>query len=601
MDAVDKIVVIDFGGQYAHLIANRVRRLGVFSEIKEPDCRVSELSGAKGIILSGGPASVYADDAPEYNADIFNSGLPVLGICYGHQLLAHVNGAEIKGGAVCEYGNASLAVRKEVPLFEGLGDDETVWMSHGDTVIKLPYGFEIIGSTSDCEAAAVANVKKKLYGIQFHPEVTHTPNGMKILANFLFNVCRCKKEWSMENFIQSKVNELKKQVGNKKVFMLASGGVDSTVALALLADSLGNEKVHSLHVDTGFMRKGESNEVEDALKSLGYTNFNVLDASERFFKALENVVEPEEKRKIIGKLFMDIANEEIKNLDLDAENWLLGQGTIYPDTIETGRTKHSSLIKTHHNRVESIREMIAAGLVIEPLDELYKDEVRELGLKLGLPEQVVFRHPFPGPGLAIRALCSNGDAPPGIDSLSESANSIASGYGFSAVALPVKAVGVQGDSRTYKNAVALIGKLDWEKVEKCSTAITNKLSDVNRVCILLRPAKIETAKLIEGYLTRDRLDLLREADYVVHKVLEDRGLNSAIWQCPVVLIPVSINGVGESIVVRPVESMEAMTARFAALEFKVVEEIASKLAGIPGVGAVLYDVTHKPPATICWE
>ncbi|MCR4335291.1 MAG: glutamine-hydrolyzing GMP synthase, partial [archaeon] len=353
----EKIIVLDFGGQYAHLLARRVRDLKVYSEIMAPTVSSEELKNAKGIILSGGPQSVYDKDAIAFNPEIFELGVPILGLCYGQQLIAHALGGKVEPGKVKEYGSAQLNP-KHGKLFMGLPSKFTVWMSHGDKVKKLPKEFEGTGSTSDCEYASIANEKKKIFGLQFHPEVTHTEHGMQIISNFVFEICKCKENWTMKNYLEQKIKEIKKEAKDKNVFLLLSGGVDSTVCLALLDKALGYERIHALHVDTGFMRKNESETVKKELEKLGIQEVHLVDASEMFFEKLEGIFEPEEKRKIIGQLFIDIALEELNNLNFDTSTWLIGQGTIYPDTIETGGTENSKTIKTHHNRAPLIMQMM---------------------------------------------------------------------------------------------------------------------------------------------------------------------------------------------------------------------------------------------------
>ncbi|MFA4855346.1 MAG: glutamine-hydrolyzing GMP synthase [archaeon] len=595
------ILVVDFGAQYAHLIARRIRQLGVYSEIVLPEGPLERFKDCSGVVLSGGPASVYEKGAPTVDKRLFSLGKPVLGLCYGLQLIAHLLGGSVKRGCVREFGIAELAILKKEPLFHGLGKKETVWMSHGDRVEELPPGFEVIGSTADCENAAVADFSRNFFGLQFHPEVTHTPNGMKMLGNFVFGVCRCEKDWSLRGFVEEKVAGIRKQAGEKNVFLLASGGVDSTVALALLSRALGKERVFSLHVDTGFMRKNESASIKKVLASLGFSELKVVDASDDFFAALKGIADPERKREIIGAKFVEVQQRELAGLGLDKDKWLLGQGTIYPDTIETAETKHAAKIKTHHNRVPIIKAMIEAGRVIEPLAQLYKDEVRAVGEQLGLPKGLVWRHPFPGPGLAIRCLCSErrGNAvPKGLDAKIFGA---VKGLGFSAMALPVKSVGVQGDARTYAHPALLQGKLDWKAIEKASTLLTNGFREVNRCVFAVAPQKVVSVEPLKGFLSRERIGVLQEADAIVMDAIEKLGLLGEIWQFPTILLPLKVNGKGETIVLRPVESTEAMTARFYPMKENILNEIAEKLLALQGVGAVFYDVTHKPPGTIEWE
>ena len=598
----DWIAVVDFGGQYCHLIARRIRQLGVYSQIIEPDEKPEKLEGAKGIILSGSPHSVYGEKAPKLNPQFLKLGKPVLGLCYGHQLIAYEMGGRVSPGKTKEYGKASLSVKNKQALFEGLEEEEEVWMSHGDTVEELPKNFEIIASTPDCPNAAVANFEKNIFGLQFHPEVTHTPHGMKVLENFVVKVCQAKKEWNLENFLEEKLEEIKEKVGEKKVFLLASGGVDSNVVFAMLNKALPQEKVYGLHVDTGFMRKDESQEVKEAFERIGYTNFHVVDAEDFFLEKVKGLTDPEEKREAIGKAFLDIKAKEMKRIGLNEEEWLLAQGTIYPDTIETARTKHASKIKTHHNRVPVILELIEQGKVIEPVDELYKDEVRALGEKLGLPKELIWRHPFPGPGLAIRCLCAEKEIyPENKEEVEGQANETAGWYNLSAKLLPVKSVGVQGDERTYRHPVVLSGKVDWEALEQVSTRLTNKLKEVNRVVYSIFPENVESVAVVPNSLTKERLDLLREADAIVNEVVQKHNLMDEIWQFPVILLPLDINNSGmESIVLRPIHSTEAMTAKFAPLPDEALAEIKERISKLE-IGALFFDLTHKPPGTICWE
>ncbi len=597
----ERILVLDFGSQYTHLLARRVRQLGAYSEILAPTASREELENCRGIILSGGPASVYAENAPKFNPEIFKLGKPILGLCYGLQLIAKEMGGKVKRGSVKEYGTAKVKIAKKGKLLNNVKDNSVAWMSHGDKVEKIPPQFENLASTNDCEFAAIANPEKKIFGLQFHPEVTHTEEGMKVLGNFL-DICGCEKKWGMKNYLEEKVEEIRKEVGGRKVFLLVSGGVDSTIVLALLHRALGGEKIYAMHVDNGFMRKDESRTVKEELDKLGMNELNVFDASKQFLGAVKGVTDPEDKRKIIGNLFVEIADMQIKELSLNPDEWILGQGTIYPDTIETGGTKNADLIKTHHNRVKAIQELIDKGKIIEPLKLLYKDEVRELGQELGLPLNLVNRHPFPGPGLAIRALCSDGGEE-NLDELGKKANKLLKewGFNFRAVPLPVKAVGVQGDERSYRNVLALEGKMNCKELEECSTKLTNSLGEINRVVFALAPEKIESVKLLKKHLTKDRLDLLREADAISMEELSNAGLDEEVWQFPTVIIPVEVNGDGESIVLRPVLSREAMTARFAVLPREVIAKMVERITSLEGVGAVFYDVTHKPPATIEWE
>ena len=485
----DTVAVLDFGGQYAHLIANRVRRLGVYSEILDNEISADKLRHFKGIILSGGPMSVNGENAPMCDPKIFELGIPVLGICYDHQLMQKTLGGTVKQGNTKEYGLANLSITKQVGILKNIKPVSRVWMSHFDMVSNPADGFESIGSTEDCPTAALANIDKKFFGIQFHTEVTHTEEGMKILDNFL-GLCDLNKDWNIEQFIEEEIARIKKQIGDKKVFLLVSGGVDSTVCFALLEKALGKERVYGLMVDHGLMRLNEAENAEKALNEAGFRNLNVVNSSEEFFTALKGKSEPEVKRKIIGDLFWKVKEDSAKELNLNPDEWIMGQGTIYPDTIESGGTKHADKIKTHHNRVDLVQKMIEAGKVIEPIAQLYKDEVRELGEKLGLPHKLVWRHPFPGPGLGVRTLCVGKDEIDNQQDFSNTNNEIEKylkenfNSDIRVKILPTKSVGVQGDERTYRHPAALFTNLqDWDELEKISTAITNRFHEVNRVIL----------------------------------------------------------------------------------------------------------------------
>lgn len=595
---MDKIIVLDMGGQYCHLLTRRVRQLNVYSEIRNSDTKIEELKDAKGIIISGGPNSVNDEDAPEYDKRLFSLEIPILGLCYGHQLMSHALGGEISQGKIKEYGTANLKIKNKENLFNNMPDMETVWMSHGDVVSKLPDGFVVIGSTNNCETAAVANEKLRYYGLQFHPEVTHTPNGMKILENFVLGICKCEQEWTIHNYVEQKIEEIKQKVGNKNVFLLVSGGVDSTVCFALLEKALGTRRVYGLHVNNGLLRKNESRTVKKALTEHGFKNLHVVDARDDFLNALIGVYNPEEKRKIIGEKFIEVQQKVVEKLGLEPEKWLLGQGTIYPDTIETKGTRNADLIKTHHNRVEAVQKLIEEGKVLEPISELYKDEVRELGKKLGLPRSIVQRNPFPGPGFGVRCLCVEKDEKiENEEEINKRINEITSKYGLKAKILPIKSVGVQGDSRTYKHPVMLMGKSNWSKLEQVSTELTNNIEEVNRVIWLLHFSSFE-GRIKKFSIIKPRLDLLKEADNVVMEKLDEVSKRE-VWQFPVILMPYGMRG--ESVVLRPVYSKEAMTAEFAKLSPRVLKRVADALLKIYGIDAVFYDVTNKPPATIEWE
>lgn len=611
MKNVDTIAVLDFGGQYAHLIANRVRRLGVFTEIHSPSAPVSELEGVKGIIYSGGPSSVYAADAPEYNPEILSLPVPKLGICYGHQLIAQQLGGHVEPGKIKEYGIADLIVGDEnCPLLKGLPKESPMWMSHGDQVTKLPEGYKIVASTKDCAVAAVAfdsvSPDRQIYGIQFHPEVTHSKFGMKLLENFV-DITGAQKTWNMKSYLPLITERIQEQVKDRKVFLLVSGGVDSTVAFVLLNRVLGPEKVLGLHVDNGMMRLGESQKIMDFLTKEGMNNLKVCDASEHFLEKLKGVTAPETKRGIIGKEFLTVKDEEMAKLNLDPNQWMMAQGTIYPDTIESGGTKNADKIKTHHNRVQEVLDLMEKGLVLEPLADLYKDEVRALGEELGIPHNLVWRHPFPGPGLGVRLLCSDGVLTNDMvqfDNVKDNDGKSLAEYlqenHIDGYLLPIKSVGVQGDGRTYAQPFLITTPgLSWKLCEKFSTELANRFKAINRVIYQIGSVAKEAPVLVPQYATRENFDTLRKFDNICTEFLQKNDLYEKIWQMPVVSVPLHVQG-KPCIVMRPVNSTEAMTANFAEIDQGLLAGLWRKFEA-DDAGSLWYDVTHKPPGTIEWE
>ena len=592
-----RVAVIDFGGQYAHLIAKQLRHLGCYTIIVSPKNDLDELSGVSGVVLSGGPKSVTDPDAPPWNPALLELGIPTLGLCYGHQLLAQELGGSVGRAGKGEYGIAHLEVLGESPIFEGLADHEQVWMSHGDSVLELPPGFELLGRTRDCPVAAMGRRDRPVFSLQFHPEVKDTPCGKQVLDNFL-KLCGASRNWSMSRFLKESEEEIREYVGDRKVLFFLSGGVDSTVAYALLVRALGAERVLGLYIDQGFMRLNESEQVKETYTRLGW-NVKCVNASADFLAATDRITDPQKKRAAIGEEFIHTRGRILEELDLAGEEWILGQGTLYPDIIESGGSEHADTIKTHHNRIRGIEELIEAGQVVEPLRDLYKDEVRRLGEELGLPEAIVWRHPFPGPGLAINVLCSTGDDGPEREPAHEQAVEFCRERGYEAWVLPVRSVGVQGDQRTYAPPVAVRGPRDWEKLEALSTDLTNTHRVVNRVVLLLTP-EVPPLDVHEGYLTADRLDVVRQADAVMLAALERYELMRAVFQHLTITLPLGRPG-HEAIVLRPVFSEDVMTARFATLPWELIDEVAEAIAAIPAVNAVLFDVTHKPPATFGWE
>jgi GMP synthase (glutamine-hydrolysing) len=513
----DTILTLDFGSQYSHLITRRLRELNVYSEMLPCTQKLADLSWKpKGIILSGGPYSVYQADAPHVDPAIFELGVPILGICYGLQEIAWHHGKNVIAGTEREYGHAELKAQRHEghvdDLFKDLEDDIKVWMSHGDKLGALPAGFHTIATTKNAPFAGIAHETKRLYGIQFHPEVTHTPRGTKLLENFAVGICKAKQDWTMAKFVDQEIARIRALVGDKgQVLGAVSGGVDSTVAAKLMHEAIG-DRFHAVLVDNGVMRLNECEQVKKTLTEYLGINLTVVDASELFLKGLKGITDdPEKKRKFIGNTFIDVFETEAKKIEDAAANspkagrieWFL-QGTLYPDVIESISFKGpSATIKTHHN-VGGLPERMMNGQglkLIEPLRELFKDEVRELGRNLGIPHDLVMRHPFPGPGIAIRVL---GEVTPEQVAIARKADHIfiseikAAGIydkisqAYAAL-LPVKAVGVMGDNRVHQQVIALRAvettdfmtatayHFDWEFIERVSTRIVNEVDGVCRV------------------------------------------------------------------------------------------------------------------------
>ena len=614
------IAILDFGSQYTHLIARRIRELNVLAKIYPNDIAATALPAAvSGIILSGGPQSVYDAGALTVDPAIFTLGKPILGVCYGHQLMAQLLGGQVRAGKIREYGRADLTIVQLTPLLANVNAETTVWMSHGDSVTRLPAGFAAVARTNDCPITAMADEDKKLYGLQFHPEVDHTPEGVTILSNFVFNICRAEKNWYVEDIVAALRQKILQPVGGpgdpavlrdgagKKVFILVSGGVDSSVAFALLTKTLGEERVKGLYIDTGFMRRGESAEIAAGFRQAGLHNFTAVDASDVFYKNLEQVYEPEAKRNIIGQTFLDVKDEQIAKLNLNSDEWLLGQGTIYPDIIESSGSQNAQKIKTHHNRVDAIKRMVEQGLVVEPLIDFYKFEVRQIGRLLNLPPNLINRHPFPGPGLAIRCLCRQHSAVADVAAIQNKADVLfAQKYPrLRQRALPLKSVGVQGDNRTYAHPLAVWGEADWEKLDALASQVTNTIKDVNRVVLLLNPPAEPSAifKLpaCDVYVSRERINLLRQIDDMVISIIRQNGIYDNIWQFPSVLIPIVDEQSREAIVLRPFNSRDVMTATFYRMDKKILSQIVQEILATGKISYVFYDVTNKPPGTTEWE
>ena len=494
----EKILIIDFGSQFTQLITRRIREANVYSEIHSHLINLNEVKRFKptGIILSGGPMSVYDTDAPDVNEEILKLGIPVLGICYGLQIISKKLGGKVEPAKNREYGRATLNVVKTSPLLNDISLQSQVWMSHGDYLTELPAGFVITAKSDHSPIGAAENSDKKIYGVQFHPEVVHTEQGKKIIHNFLFNICKCKGDWTSHNFVESNIKEIKEKVGNAKVICALSGGVDSTVAAVLVKRAIGKNLI-CIHIDTGLMRKNESVEIGKVFDKKLNLNHIHIDASEKFIYKLKGISDPEQKRKIIGNTFIEVFEEEAKKID-GAE--YLVQGTLYPDVIESVSVKGASVtIKTHHN-VGGLPEKMKLKL-IEPFRFLFKDEVRNVGRELEIPEEFIERHPFPGPGLAVRVLGPVDEEK--LDILKEADdiyiraikdagiyNEIWQAF---AVLLPVQSVGVMGDARTYEYVLALRAvtsvdgmTADWYQykhnfLSDVSNKIINKVRGVNRV------------------------------------------------------------------------------------------------------------------------
>jgi GMP synthase (glutamine-hydrolysing) len=496
----ERILILDYGSQYSQLIARRVRELGVYSELHAFNLsieRIRELN-PKGIILSGSPYSAYEKGAPISSPEIFNLGIPVLGICFGLQLIGHQLGGEVDRAARREYGQATLTIDDRSDLFAGIEDASglTVWMSHGDHLTRMPPGFEAIGHTANAPICAIRNPQKRIYGVQFHPEVVHTPRGKDVLRNYLYTICGCTGGWSASSFIQSAVEDIRQKVGKGTVICALSGGVDSSVAAVLLHKAIGDQ-LHCIHINNGLMRMDESEGVVRTFRDTFAMKLDYVDATKLFLTKLKGVTDPERKRKIIGKAFITIFEQKAKRIK-GAD--FLAQGTLYPDVIESTSFRGPSVtIKTHHN-VGGLPKRMKLKL-IEPFRELFKDEVRAVGLELGIPEDLIWRHPFPGPGLAVRILGSitkerldllrRADAI-FVDEVKKAGLYREIWQGF-VVLLPVKSVGVMGDGRTYENAVAVRAvssvdgmTADWSRIPhdvlaSISSRITNEVRGINRV------------------------------------------------------------------------------------------------------------------------
>lgn len=617
---MEKLAILDCGGQYTKVIDRRVRELGVKSEIFPINVKSENLREYKAIILSGGPNSISNNERLKFDEDIFELGKPILGICYGMQLISDYYGGVIDNNVVKEYGQSKIWVDNTIPIFNDMNENQNVLMSHGDTVRVPPKDFKVIGKSGEA-IAAIGNTDKKIYGLQFHPEVDLTEEGTKILENFIRIVAQYEDFYALDDRIESSIKMIKEKVKDNKVVVLVSGGVDSAVTAALLVKALNPDNVYAIHIDSGFMRKNESNIICENLKKLGLKNLIRENAKNYFFNTvveidgknvgpLVNIVDPEIKRQIIGELFIKIANNVIERLGLDPENTFIAQGTLRPDLIESGNPDISGFahkIKTHHNDVEIVRKARKKGLIIETNSDWHKDEVRKVARMLGLDESIASRQPFPGPGLAIRLICHNKEEEVIITEDEEKQiNEIVSLTQNHAKIIPIKSVGVQGDCRSYKNLGILYGNglnFDWNNTIFLAKKITDSINTINRIAYIINKNNVDKPiKCFDMKINDECVDLLRELDNIVTTNLE----GSKVSQTFAVLVPIGITK-KYSVVIRTFVTNDFMTGRAGKIGLEVdkykIENIINEIEKRfnDKIEFVMYDITEKPPATCEWQ
>lgn len=626
---IGKIAILDAGAQYLGLIDKNLRKLRTKTQVMPMETSLEDIlkENLEGIVISGGPDSVNDENSPKIDPRLLDSKIPILGICYGAQIMAHLSGAEVGKEKLREDGQTSIQIiNKESLLFKNLPLEQRVLLTHGDSIKanSSMQGFSISALSKNGVIAAIEDSNRKLYGVQFHPETTSlTEHGLQIFDNFLEHIVKSKRGYDIGCKEQEAIKQIRDTVGEKNVLILASGGVDSTVTATLLAKSLRPNQIYAVHIDNGLMREKESQEVANALQELGvdlivhngtedFLNGTTIIDNERTNILCEET-NPQIKRVIIGDTFMHISNKVIKELGLDPNTTILAQGTLRTDLIESGShiaSKRAAVIKTHHNDTDLVRKLRTEERVIEPLNELYKDDVREIGEKLGLSKSLVWRQPFPGPGLGVRVICAS---EPYIcndfESTNEKLKALVEKSGLNATLMPIRTVGVQGDGRTYSYPVVLTGEENWEKMFDLTTQITNQLHNVNR--IIYSPGdRIEgpLTTITPTYLTKDVLSQIRTADNIVNETLLKYNLTQKLSQVPVILFPVDFGINGErGVAIRTFITNDFMTGVPAMpgsnyMPHDALQEMFTRIPHeVPGISRVGYDLTSKPPGTTEWE